>query len=144
METCQSERRGSFSSTVNKGSLARCNSSGKTKETTLKLLATTIVTIATLLVISNAWAMSPRQYAGPCLARIIDLEGSGWNPRQYNTGGSGAYGLPQALPGSKMSVAGRDWRTNPYTQIRWMRMYVVERYGSCWAALNYWYIHRSY
>lgn len=87
---------------------------------------------------------SPRVYAGPCLAALIDLEGSGWDPRRANSQGSGAYGLPQALPGSKMRSAGTDWATNAYTQIDWMRGYVVARYGSCEAALAHWYAHRSY
>ena len=52
---------------------------------------------------------------------------------------SGAYGIPQALPGSKMASAGSDWQTNPVTQIRWMIGYVNERYGGWSEALNYWY-----
>jgi hypothetical protein len=43
---------------------------------------------------------------------------------------SGAYGIPQALPGSKMASAGSDWRTNPATQIRWGLDYIAGRYGS--------------
>ena len=45
---------------------------------------------------------------------------------------SGAYGIPQALPGGKMASMGDDWQTNPVTQLRWMQDYVVSRYGS-WA-----------
>jgi len=45
---------------------------------------------------------------------------------------SGAYGIPQALPGSKMASAGADWQTNPVTQLIWMQGYVISRYGS-WA-----------
>lgn len=45
---------------------------------------------------------------------------------------SGAYGIPQALPGSKMASAGADWQTNPVTQLKWMQGYVMGRYGS-WA-----------
>lgn len=81
--------------------------------------------------------LTPRQYAGRCLARIIDREDPSWNPRQWNTSGSGAYGLPQALPGYKMATAGRDWRTNPFTQIKWMRRYARGRYGSECAALQH-------
>ncbi len=87
---------------------------------------------------------SLRAFAGPCLAWIIDREDPSWSPTQWNTAGSGAYGLPQALPGYKMASAGADWRTNPYTQIRWMRGYVVGRYGSCEAAKAYWLAHGSY
>ncbi len=57
---------------------------------------------------------------------------------------SGAYGIPQALPGSKMASAGSDWATNPVTQIRWMIGYVNGRYGGWSQALNYWYAHGWY
>ena len=57
--------------------------------------------------------------------------------------GSGAYGIPQALPGSKMASAGADWRTNPVTQIKWMAGY-VSRYGGWQGALNFWYAHGWY
>ncbi len=43
---------------------------------------------------------------------------------------SSAYGIPQALPGSKMASAGADWRTNPATQIKWGLGYVKDRFGS--------------
>lgn len=56
---------------------------------------------------------------------------------------SGAYGIPQALPGSKMASAGADWQTNPVTQIRWMAGY-VSRYGGWQGALNFWYAHGWY
>lgn len=51
---------------------------------------------------------------------------------------SGAYGIPQALPGSKMSSAGADWQTNPVTQIRWMIGYVNGRYGGWSQAWAFW------
>lgn len=56
---------------------------------------------------------------------------------------SGAYGIPQALPGNKMASAGADWETNPITQIRWMAGY-VNRYGGWQGALNFWYAHGWY
>ena len=56
---------------------------------------------------------------------------------------SGAYGIPQALPGSKMASAGADWETNPVTQIRWMAGY-VSRYGGWQGAINFWYAHGWY
>ena len=56
---------------------------------------------------------------------------SGWIINRSNSS-SGAYGLPQALPGSKMASAGADWQTSPVTQLRWMNGYVMGRYGS-WA-----------
>ncbi len=52
---------------------------------------------------------------------------------------SGAYGIPQALPGSKMSSMGDDWETNPVTQIRWMADYVTRRYGGWSQALDFWW-----
>ena len=51
---------------------------------------------------------------------------------------SGAYGIPQALPGSKMASAGADWRTNPVTQIRWGLGYMTATYGSACGAWAYW------
>lgn len=69
-----------------------------------------------------------------CLAKLWSRE-SGWVPTKKNYAGSGAYGIPQALPGSKMASAGDDWLTNPATQIRWGMGYVDGRYGSPCAAL---------
>ena len=54
---------------------------------------------------------------------------SGWRVNAENTY-SGAYGIPQALPGSKMATAGADWQTNPATQIEWGLGYIRDRYGS--------------
>lgn len=54
---------------------------------------------------------------------------SGWNPAAHNPS-SGAHGIPQALPGSKMATAGADWATNPATQITWGLGYIRDRYGS--------------
>lgn len=68
-------------------------------------------------------------------SQIIAAE-SGWNPHATNPS-SGAYGLPQALPGSKMASAGSDWRTNPITQLKWMKSYVNGRYGSIGRALAF-------
>lgn len=50
---------------------------------------------------------------------------------------SSAYGIPQALPGSKMATAGADWETNPETQIRWGLGYIKNRYGSPCAAWDH-------
>jgi hypothetical protein len=63
-----------------------------------------------------------------CLVSLWNRE-SGWNYRAYNAS-SGAYGIPQALPGSKMASVGSDWRTNPTTQIRWGLNYIAARYGT--------------
>lgn len=58
---------------------------------------------------------------------------SGWNHRADNPSSS-AYGIPQALPGSKMGSAGSDWATNPATQIKWGLGYIKARYGNPSAA----------
>ena len=68
-------------------------------------------------------------------ADVITRE-SGWNTYATNPS-SGAYGLPQSLPGNKMAAAGGDYLTNPYTQLTWMYNYVKSRYGS-FAGIN-WY-----
>lgn len=62
-----------------------------------------------------------------CLVSLWDRE-SGWNVNAYNAS-SGATGIPQALPGSKMASAGSDWATNPATQIAWGLGYIADRYG---------------
>ncbi|MGI5214240.1 lytic transglycosylase domain-containing protein [Plantactinospora sp. CA-290183] len=64
----------------------------------------------------------------PCLDKLWSKE-SGWNHKAENRS-SGAYGIPQALPGSKMSSAGADWRTSPATQIEWGLGYIKGRYGT--------------
>lgn len=57
---------------------------------------------------------------------------------------SGAYGIPQSLPGSKMASMGADWKTNPITQIKWMNWYVNNRYGGWQGAKNWWVTHNWY
>jgi len=54
---------------------------------------------------------------------------SGWNHAARNPS-SGAYGIPQALPGRKMASAGEDWMHNPETQIEWGLNYIEDRYGT--------------
>jgi hypothetical protein len=77
-----------------------------------------------------------------CIDALITRE-SGWRVNATNPS-SGAYGLPQALPGSKMASAGADWRTNPVTQLRWMKSYVDGRYGGACGAWNFWQSHHWY
>ncbi|WP_406440951.1 NlpC/P60 family protein [Streptomyces sp. NBC_00631] len=77
-----------------------------------------------------------------CAAGIITRE-SGWRTTATNPA-SGAYGLAQAVPGSKMARYGGDWRTDPTTQLRWMRSYVTARYGSACAAWAFWQTHHWY
>ena len=81
-------------------------------------------TVAHALVLRAGWSES--QWS--CLDSLWMRE-SGWNTYASN-GGSGAYGIPQALPGSKMATYGADWRTNPITQIRWGLWYIGATYGS--------------
>ena len=63
-----------------------------------------------------------------CLVALWSKE-SGWRVNAYNSG-SGAYGIPQALPGNKMASAGADWETNPATQVAWGLGYISGRYGT--------------
>jgi hypothetical protein len=63
-----------------------------------------------------------------CLVALWSKE-SGWRVNAHNAS-SGAYGIPQALPGNKMASAGADWATNPATQITWGLNYIGGRYGS--------------
>ncbi|WP_018653037.1 lytic transglycosylase domain-containing protein [Actinomadura flavalba] len=63
-----------------------------------------------------------------CLVKLWNKE-SGWRHTAANPS-SGAYGIPQALPGSKMASAGSDWRSNPRTQIKWGLGYIKNRYGT--------------
>lgn len=72
-----------------------------------------------------------------CLVALWNRE-SHWNVYAHNVS-SGAYGIPQALPGTKMASAGADWATNPKTQITWGLSYITGRYGTpcgAWAAFQ--------
>ncbi|MCX4905759.1 transglycosylase SLT domain-containing protein [Streptomyces sp. NBC_00878] len=77
-----------------------------------------------------------------CFSNIVDHESS-WNYRADNPT-SDAYGLVQALPGSKMSSAGADWATNPATQIKWGLSYMDSRYGSPCGAWSFWQANNWY
>jgi hypothetical protein len=83
---------------------------------------------------------SPAKFFG-CLDNLWSRE-SGWRYNAANP--SGAYGIPQALPGSKMASAGADWQTNPVTQIKWGFGYIQGRYGDPCAAWSYWQANGSY
>jgi hypothetical protein len=84
--------------------------------------------LAVALMAPRGW--SERQWK--CLDHLWTRESS-WNHLARNRW-SGAYGIPQALPGSKMSRAGTDWRTSAATQIRWGLAYIGRRYGTPCAA----------
>jgi resuscitation-promoting factor RpfB len=73
-----------------------------------------------------SFGFSPQTYFG-CLLDLWNRE-SGWRYDAENA--SGAYGIPQALPGSKMASAGSDWQTDPATQIKWGLGYIKAIYGT--------------
>jgi hypothetical protein len=77
-----------------------------------------------------------------CLNNLWQKE-SGWSTRSSNSSGT-AWGIPQALPGSKMKSAGSDWRTNPATQIKWGIGYIDNRYGTACKAWAHWQSHNWY
>ena len=73
----------------------------------------------------SSYGFSKSQWG--CLLDLWNAE-SGWRYNAENA--SGAYGIPQALPGSKMATAGSDWLTNPTTQIKWGLTYIKDTYGT--------------
>ncbi|GIE79405.1 hypothetical protein Aph02nite_53550 [Actinoplanes philippinensis] len=77
-----------------------------------------------------------------CLNKLWDHE-SGWNYKATNRS-SGAYGIPQAYPGSKMGTVAADWRINPATQIIWGLGYIKGRYDSPCGAWNHFQSAGSY
>jgi SLT domain-containing protein len=77
-------------------------------------------------ILKNKYDYGSSQYR--CFNNIIIRE-SNWDINATNAS-SGAYGIPQALPGTKMASVGDDWRTNPATQITWAIEYMKDRYGS--------------
>lgn len=88
----------------------------------------------------SSYGWSPSTYFS-CLNNIWTRE-SGWNYRAENA--SGAYGIPQALPASKMASAGADYLTNPKTQIIWGLGYIQGRYGNPCSAWSFWEAHGYY
>ncbi|HEX3749559.1 MAG TPA: lytic transglycosylase domain-containing protein [Streptosporangiaceae bacterium] len=87
--------------------------------------------IAQSMLKSFGWSSS--QFS--CLEPLWEHE-SGWNPSAANPS-TGAYGIPQASPGSKMASAGPDWKTNASTQIKWGLGYIKDTYGSPCAAWSH-------
>ena len=77
-----------------------------------------------------------------CLVKLWERE-SNWRVNALNKS-SGAYGIPQSLPGAKMASAGSDWRTNPETQIKWGIGYISGRYGTPCGALAHSNEHNWY
>jgi hypothetical protein len=92
----------------------------------------TAQTFAAKAVAGRGWA--PSEFS--CLVSLWNRE-SGWNTHAANP--SGAYGIPQALPGSKMATAGADWQNSYQVQINWGLGYIAGSYGSpcgAWAHSN--------
>ena len=87
--------------------------------------------IAKRLCVARGWDDAEYQ----ALLELWDSE-SAWDVHATNPD-SGAYGIPQALPGDKMASAGSDWQTNPATQIKWGVNYIAERYGTPSAAMEF-------
>jgi hypothetical protein len=84
-------------------------------------------------ILKNKFGYGAGQFS--CFNNIIMRE-SMWKVNATNPS-SGAYGIPQALPGSKMASEGSDWRTNPATQIIWAVKYMEDRYGNPCAAWSF-------
>ncbi len=84
-------------------------------------------------ILKNKFDYGDDQYS--CFNNIIIRE-SNWDVNATNAS-SGAYGIPQALPGTKMASVADDWRTNPATQIIWGVQYMKTRYGSPCAAWGF-------
>lgn len=88
---------------------------------------------ARVLMADHGWT-SDAQYN--CLVNLWNGE-SGWRWTASNPS-SGAYGIPQSLPGSKMATFGNDWRTNPVTQLKWGLWYIEQSYGTPCNAWSFW------
>jgi hypothetical protein len=87
-----------------------------------------------------SFGFDPKTQFG-CLNNIWTRE-SGWRYNAQNA--SGAYGIPQALPGSKMASAGADWQTNPATQIKWGLGYIKSTYNTPCQAWAFWQANGYY
>jgi hypothetical protein len=87
-----------------------------------------------------SFGFDPKTQFG-CLNDIWTRE-SGWRYNAENA--SGAYGIPQALPGDKMASAGPDWQTDPRTQIEWGLGYIKSTYGTPCNAWAFWQAHDYY
>jgi hypothetical protein len=84
--------------------------------------------------------LDARQFA--CVDVLWESE-SRWDPRAVNVT-TGAYGIPQSLPATKMATAGRNWRTSPSTQVSWGLEYIAVRYGTACQAWNFRLTHGWY
>lgn len=91
------------------------------------LMSTASANVALGQRMAAAWGWTGGQWT--CLNMLWTRE-SGWRTEVWNYQGSGAYGIPQSLPASKMASTGADWQTNPATQIRWGLGYIQGTYGT--------------
>ncbi|GAB3807633.1 aggregation-promoting factor C-terminal-like domain-containing protein [Micromonospora zhanjiangensis] len=96
-------------------------------------VARTVWITAQNKIVQHGWTVSAQFN---CLNQLWIHE-SNWKVYATNPS-SGAYGIPQSLPGSKMGAAGSDWQTNPATQIEWGEDYIKSRYGTPCAAWSFW------
>ena len=129
-EVSRSDRRTS-ADPAKKAALARVDRSGTTVSRTEDISDEDPRQIAQALL--SEFGFGQDQFS--CLDSLYKSE-SGWRIDADNPSSS-AYGIPQALPGSKMSSAGADWATNPVTQIRWGLGYIQDRYGSPCSAWSF-------
>jgi hypothetical protein len=96
--------------------------------------------LANRIAAADGWSRTQRT----CLDLLWSYESAhSWSPTIANPT-SGAYGIPQALPGGKMAAAGGDWQTNPATQIRWGLGYITATYGSPCGAWQFELSNNSY
>lgn len=92
------------------------------------------------LFISQGYGWGDNQFS--CLETLWFRE-SNWNHKAANPT-TGAYGIPQSLPGKKMATFGDDWKTNPATQIKWGADYIEDRYNTPCEALDFFYARNWY
>jgi len=90
--------------------------------------------------INQEYGWGDKQFS--CLETLWFRE-SNWNHKATNPT-SGAYGIPQSLPGRKMATFGDDWKTNPATQIKWGASYIEDRYDTPCEALDFFYARNWY
>jgi hypothetical protein len=90
--------------------------------------------------INQEYGWGDKQFS--CLETLWFRE-SNWNHKATNPT-SGAYGIPQSLPGNKMAANGDDWKTNPATQIKWGANYILDRYDTPCGALDFFYARNWY
>jgi peptidoglycan hydrolase-like protein with peptidoglycan-binding domain len=96
-------------------------------------VARTVWLTAQRKIVEHGWTVAAQFN---CLNQLWIHE-SNWKVYATNPS-SGAYGIPQSLPGNKMAAAGADWQTNPATQIEWGEDYIKSRYGTPCSAWSFW------